>query len=91
MCLTPDSRVAYSKVLSEYLHAHAAALSPDSALRLQRGSPLRVLDSKSPQDAAVVRAAPSLRAHLTACAAEVRSPLLPHSVLTPVPLWLRPW
>ena len=65
------SRRAYHEVLAEFLQAHKGALSEDSVARLERGSALRVLDSKSPQDIAVVAKAPEIRSYLTPAAAKV--------------------
>jgi len=48
----------YSARLAEYFSRNEGGLSNDSRARLQRGSPLRILDSKDPQDAPIVAAAP---------------------------------
>ncbi len=53
----PADRAAYGEALGSYLHDHAADLSEQSRLTLER-SPLRVLDSKRPADAAVIASAP---------------------------------
>jgi histidyl-tRNA synthetase len=53
------SRDAYRAALLAYFRPHAAALSPDSQSRLER-NPLRILDSKHPDDAPLVANAPSL-------------------------------
>jgi histidyl-tRNA synthetase len=52
-----ESRVAYRNVLVEYFQDHRAALSKDSLERLER-NPLRILDSKNPNDREVVAGAP---------------------------------
>jgi histidyl-tRNA synthetase len=54
----------YSSALASYFSSHAASLSPDSRARLDRGSPLRILDSKAPADADIVRGAPALASFL---------------------------
>lgn len=64
-----DSRERYHTVLAEYLGQHRSGLSPDSVARLDRGSALRVLDSKSPQDAAIVAGAPVISSFLSPAAA----------------------
>jgi histidyl-tRNA synthetase len=55
----PDDRARYVAALSAYFHADLQALSPESQITLQK-NPLRVLDSKRRQDAAVIAAAPSI-------------------------------
>ncbi len=52
-----ESRAAYRDVLVGYFAAHRDALSADSRLRLER-NPLRILDSKDPDDRGIVSAAP---------------------------------
>lgn len=58
-----ESRAAYRAVLVDYLQTHAASLSADSRVRLDR-NPLRVLDSKDEVDRRVIEGAPSLTDHL---------------------------
>jgi histidyl-tRNA synthetase len=53
------SRELYRDRLVAYLNGHRDRLSADSLLRLER-NPLRVLDSKDPQDREVVAGAPDL-------------------------------
>ena len=60
---TPDSRRAYRELLVGYFQRHESALDADSRRRLQ-GNPLRILDSKNPQMAAVIAGAPLLSDHL---------------------------
>jgi histidyl-tRNA synthetase len=55
----PESRAAYRARLVEYFSAHRDALSEDSRMRLER-NPLRILDSKEPEDRAIVEAAPAI-------------------------------
>jgi histidyl-tRNA synthetase len=62
------SRDAYRAALVDYFSAHRAALSAESQDRLDR-NPLRILDSKDPQDRALVADAPTILPHLTADAA----------------------
>ncbi len=52
-------RPRYREALLAHFRPHAADLSEDSQRRLER-NPLRILDSKSPQDAALVASAPTL-------------------------------
>lgn len=54
-----DTRDRYREALLDYLRPHADALSEDSQRRLER-NPLRVLDSKAPQDQAIAEGAPSI-------------------------------
>lgn len=52
-----DTRALYRDALLDYLRPHAASLSEDSQRRLER-NPLRVLDSKAPQDQKIAANAP---------------------------------
>jgi histidyl-tRNA synthetase len=60
---TPESRQRYRTSLLEYFGDHAADLDADSERRLQR-NPLRILDSKNPEMAELIGAAPILTEHL---------------------------
>jgi len=60
---TAEARAQYRDLLREYLRAHEAQLDADSVRRLQ-GNPLRVLDSKNPDMAELIAAAPLLTDHL---------------------------
>jgi histidyl-tRNA synthetase len=60
-----EARVAYRAALVAYLTPQKDRLSEDSQRRLEK-NPLRILDSKAPEDIACVRDAPTLDAHLTA-------------------------
>ncbi len=63
-CLgTGDTRARYLEALVAYLTPRASELSADSQRRLTT-NPLRVLDSKAPQDQAVVAEAPEILAYL---------------------------
>jgi histidyl-tRNA synthetase len=62
---TAESRAAYREVLRGYFTAHEAALDADSRRRLG-GNPLRILDSKNPELAELIAAAPVLTDHLDA-------------------------
>ena len=53
----PASREAYKNELLNYLHSQSGSLSEDSLKRLEI-NPLRILDSKSPDDIAIVQNAP---------------------------------
>jgi len=64
---TPSARprraAAYREILVAYFRRHESALDADSRRRLE-GNPLRILDSKNPQMAEVIAAAPLLTDHL---------------------------
>jgi len=60
---TAASRLRYRERLVEYFRAHERALDEDSRRRLL-GNPLRILDSKNPQMAALIEAAPLLSDYL---------------------------
>jgi histidyl-tRNA synthetase len=62
---TPESRQAYKAVLVDYFGKHRALLDEDSLRRLER-NPLRILDSKNPELAELIRAAPLLSDYLDA-------------------------
>ena len=55
----PSDRAAYIDALRVYLSSNSADLSEEANATLQR-NPLRVLDSKRKQDAAVIAAAPTI-------------------------------
>ena len=59
----PESRAAYRQALSDYLTPLKPSLSADSQRRLEE-NPLRVLDSKEPEDKAAVEGAPSILDYL---------------------------
>lgn len=59
----PESRAAYRKALINYLTPLKASLSADSQRRLEE-NPLRVLDSKEPEDKVAVEGAPSILDYL---------------------------
>jgi histidyl-tRNA synthetase len=63
-----ESRQSYRAALVEHFTAHRAALSPDSQLRLDK-NPLRILDSKTESDRAIVATAPTIIPYLTPAAA----------------------
>lgn len=63
------SRQQYRIALVDYLNQYQQGLSSDSQRRLQT-NPLRILDSKSPQDQEIVKNAPLLNDFLTASARE---------------------
>ncbi|KAH8549658.1 histidyl-tRNA synthetase, class IIa [Umbelopsis sp. PMI_123] len=60
-----ESRAKYRSVLTEYLMAHKQSLSEDSVRRLST-NPLRVLDSKHPDDALIITQSPRLSDYLSA-------------------------
>lgn len=55
----PEDRARYVDALKAYFEAHLSELSEESRTTLQK-NPLRVLDSKREQDAALVAAAPQI-------------------------------
>ncbi len=59
----PTCRPGYREALLAHFRPHAAELSADSQRRLER-NPLRILDSKDPQDAPFVATAPTMLEHL---------------------------
>jgi histidyl-tRNA synthetase len=59
----PVCRPRYREALLAHFRPHAAELSADSQRRLER-NPLRILDSKDPQDAPFVATAPTMLEHL---------------------------
>ncbi len=63
------SRPAYMAALLCYLHNNRAALSPASQITLDR-NPLRVLDSKRPQDQSIIDRAPVMVDYLSDDSAE---------------------
>lgn len=63
----PETRQAYHQALVDYFTPHKAELSEDSQIRLAK-NPLRILDSKDPQDKPLVADAPSILDYLTPAA-----------------------
>ncbi|MBU6426528.1 MAG: histidine--tRNA ligase, partial [Rhodospirillales bacterium] len=59
-----QSRTAYRAALVDYLSKYESDLSADSRIRLQK-NPLRVLDSKAPEDQNIIQSAPKLYLSLT--------------------------
>ena len=66
---TPESRAAYREELVEYFSAHRDSLDAETAARLER-NPMRLLDSKNPDMAPLIDAAPRITDHLDAESAE---------------------
>ncbi|MEM9171820.1 MAG: histidine--tRNA ligase, partial [Pseudomonadota bacterium] len=66
---TAQARQAYREVLVRYFEKHHDVLDADSQRRLGT-NPMRILDSKNPDMAEVIAAAPSLTDHLDAESAE---------------------
>ena len=54
-----EDRKNYKKILKEYYSQHKSKLSKDSIIRLEK-NPLRILDSKSPEDIQVNKLAPNI-------------------------------
>lgn len=65
----PESRLAYHQALIAYLTPLREQLSEDSQRRLTQ-NPLRILDSKDPQDQTIVAQAPIITDYLTNSARE---------------------
>ncbi|MEO7365552.1 MAG: histidine--tRNA ligase [Sphingomicrobium sp.] len=65
----PETRDAWRTALVEYFSAHRSGLSEDSVARLDR-NPLRILDSKDPNDRALAASAPGIDDYLTPEAAD---------------------
>lgn len=65
----PEDRRRYTEAVEAHLRQNADRLSPEAKLTLER-NPLRVLDSKRPQDAAPIAEAPSIRDFWSGEAAE---------------------
>jgi histidyl-tRNA synthetase len=63
------SRDAYRAALVSYFREHAASLSAESQLRLEK-NPMRILDSKDEGDKKLVAKAPTIDPHLTPHAKE---------------------
>lgn len=59
-----ESRQNFRTALIAYLKPHFNRLSADSQIRLEK-NPLRILDSKDPQDKELIKGAPSILDHLT--------------------------
>lgn len=64
-----DTRDAWRAALVDHFEAHRGELSEDSVARLDK-NPLRILDSKAPQDRPAADSAPSIDDFLTAEASE---------------------
>ena len=60
-----ESRDAWRAALVEHFEGHRSDLSEDSLARLDK-NPLRILDSKDPQDRPIADSAPDIDAYLTA-------------------------
>jgi histidyl-tRNA synthetase len=63
------TRDAWRAALVDHFEAHRSALSEESLARLER-NPLRILDSKAPQDRPIADAAPGIDDYLSAEAAD---------------------
>ena len=59
----PESREAYKSVLREYLRPHFDQLSELSKTRFEK-NPMRILDSKEPEDQEFIKNAPVISDHL---------------------------
>ncbi len=63
------SRSAYREALQNYLRPHFQELSPDSQARFEK-NPLRILDSKDPQDRQILKQVPSILQSLSPASKE---------------------
>lgn len=59
-----ESRLAYREALVDYFSARKDQLSEDSQVRLAK-NPLRILDSKAPEDRELIANAPAMHNHFT--------------------------
>ena len=59
-----ETRARFSKALKDFLFAHFESLSKDSQVRFHK-NPLRILDSKAPEDQALLKNAPSILDYLS--------------------------
>ena len=59
-----ETRDAWRAALVDYFQAHRGSLSEDSLTRLER-NPLRILDTKNPDERPIADAAPSINDYLT--------------------------
>jgi histidyl-tRNA synthetase len=64
-----ETRDAWRSALVEHFQAHRSALSEDSLVRLER-NPLRILDTKNPEERPIADAAPAIDDYLTSEAAD---------------------
>jgi histidyl-tRNA synthetase len=64
-----NCRPAYRELLRDYYRPHLAALSPESRVRFEK-NPLRLFDSKEPQEQALKQRAPRIVDHLCQPCAE---------------------
>eukprot|EP00938_MAST-03A_sp_MAST-3A-sp1_P006128 g6128.t1 len=60
-----ESRTRYEEEITKYFESHRSSLSRDSVERLNRDAPLRILDSKSEQDAEIISKAPGIESFLS--------------------------
>ena len=65
-----ESRNVYREHLVQYLKQYESQLSEESRVRLTK-NPLRILDSKSPEDQKIVQNAPKLDKHLNQASKEI--------------------
>ena len=86
----PGDRARYVEVLRVYLESRSGELSAESLATLAR-NPLRVLDSKRPEDAPVVAGAPLLSDHLSDAAREHFDAVLEGLRRIGVPYVTDPW
>jgi len=86
---TPESRRAYRAELVRYFSAHKDRLDADSLRRLE-GNPLRILDSKNPELAELIAAAPVLTEYLDAPSREHFDGLRRHLDAVGVPYVVNP-
>ena len=65
-----ETRANFRTVLKDFFEGHKATLSPEGQARLERGSVLRILDSKEATDQPLLQQAPRIDAYYTPAARE---------------------
>lgn len=82
-------RARFRSALTEYLQPHQKALSEDSQRRLER-NPLRILDTKDPQDREILSQAPALSTYLSSASRERFAHILEWLELAQIPYVISP-
>ncbi len=83
------SRDAYRAALVEYFEKHKSSLSVDSLARLEK-NPLRILDSKAPEDQKIKEQAPKMETYLTSSAKDFFEKVLASLTALKIPYTLNP-
>jgi histidyl-tRNA synthetase len=82
-----ESRSQYRSALTDYFKKHESHLSEDSRNRLEK-NPLRILDSKSEEDKALVEKAPKMMDHMNAASKDFFNQLQNHLKALEIPFVL---